>query len=392
MAVTDIPIIAYKIDVEPADGDWEANSFYYLPVEDGDDEYIRAWLTDADGEPKLIFDKELVDTLVANLETTVNGQITNVTEDIADLFAAITGINSTLAGHNTRITTLENRPDTGLTTAIVSQIFSMPGSATWTKPQGAKLVYVRMVGAGGGGGSGCFNSLTSVLRGGGGGGAGGAFAEGWFDASDLPSSVALTVGTGGTGGIARTVDNAGANGGAGTASHFGAFTSGNTSYLYAGGGNGGAGGSTSGGGNGGSPFTFLGTATEVHATSGAVGAGASAATAPASPSRAGGAGGGGGGITTANAATNPSAGSNGAASSSGGYANSGPTNANGQLFTGRMIGGGGGGGAASISASANGGGNGAVGGGGGGGGAASITSSGKGGDGGRGEIRIISYL
>lgn len=85
-------------------------------------------------------------------------------------------------------------------------------SGTWTKPTGAKWVYVEAIGGGGGGG----NVSTGSPKGGG----GGAFMSGIFRASDVPSSVTVTVGAGGAGTQAGTSN---ANGGNGGNSTFGSF-------------------------------------------------------------------------------------------------------------------------------------------------------------------------
>lgn len=72
------------------------------------------------------------------------------------------------------------------------QLFTATG--TWTKPtnlSGNELVFVEAWGAGGGGG----NAGTGGTNGAGGGG-GGAFLSGYFRASDLGSTVSVTVGTG----------------------------------------------------------------------------------------------------------------------------------------------------------------------------------------------------
>lgn len=65
-------------------------------------------------------------------------------------------------------------------------------STTWNKPAGAKIVEIVLIG-GGAGGLGGASSL------GGAGGQGGEIVEAMFDASDLPSSLSVVIGAGGTG-------------------------------------------------------------------------------------------------------------------------------------------------------------------------------------------------
>jgi len=60
---------------------------------------------------------------------------------------------------------------------------------TWTKPTNAKKVFVQLWGAGGSGARGNLQHAT--------GGGGGEYSEYWFDASQLSSTVTITVGTGG---------------------------------------------------------------------------------------------------------------------------------------------------------------------------------------------------
>ena len=78
--------------------------------------------------------------------------------------------------------------------STMNQVFTATGAGTWTKPiglTGNETVEVEMWGGGGGG------SATS-----GGGGGGGAYCRKTFAASALSATVALSVGTGGSAGVA----------------------------------------------------------------------------------------------------------------------------------------------------------------------------------------------
>jgi hypothetical protein len=122
-----------------------------------------------------------------------------------------------------------------------------PGTFTWNKPSGAQTVYVIAVGGGGQGGSGAAGT-SAAARTGGGGGAGGGVATGWLAASQLPSSVTVTVGAGGNNaGAAVSGTNAGNAGQAGSNSLFGTYLTGGAGQH---GGGGGAGAAGSGGGSG----------------------------------------------------------------------------------------------------------------------------------------------
>ena len=81
----------------------------------------------------------------------------------------------------------------GLAAALPPADFQrFTANGTWTKPTGAKLVIMELIGGGGGGGDGGQNS-------GGGGGGGGAYIRGIYDAVSMPSSLTISVGAGGAG-------------------------------------------------------------------------------------------------------------------------------------------------------------------------------------------------
>lgn len=117
------------------------------------------------------------------------------------------------------------------------QLDKFTATGTWTKPDGARSVWVRIVGGGGAGG-GANGAVAPNVACGGSGGAGG-YSESWYDANDLPATVAVTIGNNGSG-------STGGTGGSGTATTFGAFM-------------------TANGGSGGGP----GTATQTTATAAA---------------------------------------------------------------------------------------------------------------------------
>lgn len=257
----------------------------------------------------------------------------------------------------------------GLNGVYDYQVFT--GNGTWTKPAnvlGTELVMVEEWGAGGGGGTSGAASGTS----GGGGGGGGACIIGYYRASDLTSTVTVTVGTG----AAATV---------GGNTTFGTFL---TAY------GGGAGQSESGatnaspGGGGGGQLS-VGTAGSADTTGGSGGG-------PA-----------GGGSTAANSGFGGAGGGAGGAGGAAAYGGGGGGGANGGGSGGGASvcgGGGGAGGGSSVSGGTSvfGGAGGAavtntigtVGsapGGGGGGGSWTSGAAKAGGAGGRGEVRVWTY-
>lgn len=89
--------------------------------------------------------------------------------------------------------------ESGVTNSNGSQIFSTPGTHSFTVPAGVKRLMYKIWGAGGGGGG---SSRSRPYIGGGGGG-GGAYASGYINV--IPgTSISLRVGTGGVGGAPNT--------------------------------------------------------------------------------------------------------------------------------------------------------------------------------------------
>lgn len=291
----------------------------------------------------------------------------------------------------------------GVTGASVTN-FSTSG--TWTKPAGITTVTVEIWAGGGGGGSG---RKADINADGGGAGGGGAYVTKTFPASDISSTVSVTLGAGGAGGAAQTNNNmVGNNGTAGSSSTFGSYLT-----VYGGGGgaggNDGAGGTSTGGGGGGGALSpgvggvpggpgtdgqFGGAYQSASSAYGGAGGGiggyasggAGGASFQGGPGGGGGGGasfGGGGSASNAGGAggTVPNAGgSGGAAGASGGGA--------GGAGVGRT--GGGGGGSNPAGAGGQGGAGGTFGSGGGGGGGATGGSSGAGGAGGGGYCRVYT--
>lgn len=88
-------------------------------------------------------------------------------------------------------------------------IFATTGTDTWEKPQGARTIRVQ-VQAGGGAGGGA-PTTTAGQTAAGGGGAGGSYGETWFPATEVASSITVTVGVGGTAVALTTGGNGGAS-------------------------------------------------------------------------------------------------------------------------------------------------------------------------------------
>jgi hypothetical protein len=126
---------------------------------------------------------------------------------------------------------------------------STSGTFTWTKPAGAKVVEVYLVGAGAGGGSGARQATTSIRSGGAGGGGGGVVLC-RVSAATLGSTETVTIGAKGTGGASVTSDST--NGNAGTIGGNSTF-----SIFKAYGGNLGAGGNNTGASTGGTAHSNI---------------------------------------------------------------------------------------------------------------------------------------
>lgn len=250
------------------------------------------------------------------------------------------------------------------------------GNSTWTKPSGASVVYVELVGGGAGGGAGARFATTSI-RNGGGGGAAGVYVWKLFMATDLSGSVPITIGAGGSGGVATTGD---------TQPGFTGNNGGNTSfgsYLYSDVSSGGIGGANVSTISGGRP-SYRG-AVGFNAASGGNG------TTTSGGSVSGAYVGGGGGGASANASSlAPSLGGSGGVATA--FTVSG-TRASSDENAVANEGGGGGGGSYQSGTTGTNGGNGAYPGGGGGGGSASDNgfNSGAGGNGGGGMIRVWTW-
>jgi len=276
----------------------------------------------------------------------------------------------------------------------VPQVNFYTSGATWTKPTSpaAATVFAYALGSGGGGGAGA-SGASGTPQCGGGGGAGAIVERRQFAASDLPSTVSVTVGAAASGGAAVTGTTGNTSGNIGTGGNPSSFGS----YVRSFGGAQGSGGTTA-----------LGTgATSAGLASTNLGGGASASTtggagvvvqpavlgAPGGPS--------GGGITTGAVAGAGAAGnvSTLAADATGGTAGAVGGATPGQGVASTLANGSAGpspgSGAASTSGAAQAGANAlANSGAGGAGGGASLNgnASGAGGNGGSGWVLVISYF
>jgi hypothetical protein len=273
----------------------------------------------------------------------------------------------------------------GIASSVITYI-TATGANSYTIPAGCSTLDVTIVGGGAGGGSGAYAASGNV--GGGSGGGAGGYSRQIFQASALTSPVTVTVGAGGTGGVAVTTPSAGnaATNNAGSTLFGG--------YMWAhGGAVGGAGNATNGsavGGGAGGAGMIIGSAGGPTVTTAAIGGAGVASTTSG--------GGAGGGVNTNAAfggggAAAPFLGANGNSSSGGVVGGASPTNGSAVIQAETAPGGGGG--AAALSGAAQQGANGQAntGSGGGGGGASQNgTTSGAGGNGGSGFALIVAHF
>lgn len=152
------------------------------------------------------------------------------------IFSSLFATNASTTNATTTNLYISGTPSGNIANTASSSVWTADG--TWTKPYGAKTVFIQLWGGGGSGG---------VGQQAGTGGGGGEYREWWIPAADLASTVTVTVGAGGT--AVSTAGNS--NGNTGGTTSFG-------SHLVAIGGSAGSG-SASGadlaGGAGGRPFS-----------------------------------------------------------------------------------------------------------------------------------------
>lgn len=306
-----------------------------------------------------------------------------------------TTVTNALAAKAPQATTYTKTDVDGIVAGARSQQTIFTVSGTFTKPTGAKYIFVECWGAGGGGGGGAVRGGGNARFGGSGGG-GGAYVSALISVADLASTETVTVGAAGVGGQgAQTTGNNGEAGTDGGVTTFGTF-------LRANGGSKGAGGAvtTPAAGSGGGAIS--GPSFGENGSDGTAGSQTTTTNAP-NTRKAGAGGAGGSGGTTANVTGNPGNGGaarglgvqsvgNGAGAA-GGVSGTAPTNG---AHAADFGSGGGGGGAGvdsnNVRSGAHGGDGGtAAGGGGGGAGTGTGAVGGDGGDGGDGFVRVTSW-
>lgn len=338
---------------------------------------------------------DLADWLKAKTQVLTNKSLDGDDNTITDWPAASMKGQVAVANGGTGSSTAAGAlTNLGVQSRMNIQRFTTAGG-TWTKPAGAVMVEVILVGGGGGGGSGMVRATGSGCAGGGGGAPG---AKIWvrMDASALNGTETVTVGSAGTGGTAvSTNDTNGNNGTAGGNSTF--------SQWVAVGGGAGQGGAISSGTGGTGTSSWFNIAATVFTT-------AAGGTGNASSGGSGGGnlciptgGGGGGGVVTGDT---PANGGVSAAQSTGtvigahplqGTAGVAPGGNGGDgvafaAVAGNGCGGGGGAGGFSVNGGRGGDASGYGAGGGGGGATKNGFTSGRGGNGAPGTCLIITYL
>ena len=292
-------------------------------------------------------------------------------------------------------TALEVDPATGAVALPATprmRIDKFTADGTWTKPVWATRVVVELISGGSGGGSGAVRAAGGGASGGG-GGAPSVMSAYDLAAADLPPTVDVAVGAGGTGGAAQASASAnGLPGLVGGASTFGVYCRAQTTGPGLGGG------------------AAMGTAGSVEASrflppvggtlAGGQGTNGNGAAGASGPGRFAAGAGGGGGLSTANVSgLGGASGVNRMATAqsraTAGGASDGAPGADGLAAALTILapGDSGGGGAGSATGDGGRGGDGFApgGSGGGGGGARNGSTSGRGGDGARGEVWVWSY-
>lgn len=333
----------------------------------------------------------------------------------------INGLPSATAVASTDLLMIYSQADTQVEQATVAQVAPAVdkqlfiANGTWTKPAGAKMVHILLIGAGGSGAGGARLASLGAASGGGGGGAG-CRVDRWLEASDLGATVAITTAAGPSGGAGSTTNGSnGSDGAQGTTTTFGSW-----SAFAGGGGSQGAAAATNSGGGGGagsqsSGGTASGATGGTAGSTGGAGGGAGAAGNNGGTVDCGGSGGGdtqaaagnggglafngpggggaGGGISGAAAFAGGSGGRTaGYYSTITGGANTGANGTSPTSLGNQPGAGGAGGGANTTGAGGNGGTPANYGAGGGGGGAGVGGNGGTGGKGGDGLAEITSYF
>lgn len=343
-------------------------------------------------------------TISGGSSLTVQDEGTTLTSAATSLDFTGAGVTATNSGGAVTVAITSG----GISTADIQE-FTSTGSSTWTKPTGAKLVYVLMQGGGGGAGSGHKQLAIPVNPNQGGmGGCGGGWTELWIPAVSLGSTETVTVGAGGTGGASQTTSGNGNSGTIGGNSSFGSWGVARGGALGSGGQVAAQGSGQSSSNTANTPAVFATSAAASPLFYTAVGGSRTAGNIGSAGGKGGkgaGGGAGGGGITATPTANTGGAGGLGGAGTDdtattntggGGTAGAvGGAGGNGADAVDYYLGGSGGGsGGSSITANGGDGGTGGYPGGGGGGGGAclSVFNSGAGGNGGGGYIRVVTFF